>query len=298
MSETIAFLLAAGVLLLAALAILLRPLLRGNAAMTPAVDRREANLAILRDELRELERGRDAGLLDESDFAQAKSELQRRLLEEIEPETPASPADPATGKRTAIALLVALPLAAAGGYALLGNPLALDPARTRAHAQTQDMDIALQGLAARLAANPDDPRGWILLARSYKARGRFAESAEAFGHAEAWLDRDPALLADYAESLALAGGGFAGQPDELIARALEKAPGDPQVLFVAGASANARHDFAAVADYWGRLLPMLDPDSDDARTLGAIVEQAKRALEDAETVPGGAPSPERQPAKN
>jgi cytochrome c-type biogenesis protein CcmH len=275
------FLLAAGALLLAVLFILLRPLLRSSPrGKAAAVDRRKANLSILRDELRELEKRRDEGSLDANGFAQAKDELQRRLLEEAGYAAPAAFCAPfASTKRTALALIIAIPLAAAGGYALLGNPPALDPAYARAHRDAWEVDARLRRLAERLEADPNVKRGWILLARSYKTLGRFAEAAEAFGHAETALDGDAALLADYAEALALAhGGSFAGKPDALIARALAAVPDEPQVLFVAGAAANARQDFAAVVDYWGRLLQRLDPGSDDARALGAAVEQARRRM--------------------
>ncbi|MDR1934697.1 MAG: c-type cytochrome biogenesis protein CcmI [Candidatus Accumulibacter sp.] len=283
MSEAVLFFLAAGALLLIALLILSRPLWRGEAA-TPPVVWREANLALLRDELRELECGRDAGTLGEREFEQAKSELQRRLLEETEAETPAVPASPtAAGRRTILALFVAIPLAAAAVYVLLGTPRALDPAYTRADASPREIDALLHGLSERLEANPDDLAGRVLLARSYKALGRFAESAEAFAKAETLLDDTPALLADYAEVLALTNGGrFDGKPDALIARSLAGAPDEPRVLFVAGAAANARQDVAAVVDYWGRLLLQLDPDSDDARALGEAVDQARRMLGDRE----------------
>jgi len=293
MSGTTGFFLGAGVLLLAVLAILLRPLLRRNAAGTATIDRRQANLAILRDELRELEHAREEGSLNESDFEQARRELQRRLLEEVEPEVKKAAAAPASGgKRTAIALLIALPLAAAGGYVLLGNPQALDPAHTQARMSPQEIDALLQKLVDRLKANPNDMQGWVMLARSYKALGRFAESAAAFAKAEPLLDSEPALLADYAEALAEANGGkFTGKPDALIARALKLDANEPQALFIAGASANERRDFAAVIDYWGRLLLQLEPGSEEARSLEAAVAQARDIVEKQGGKPAGKTAP-------
>ena len=280
MNGTTGFFLGAAVLLLAVLAILLRPLLRRQDGKAPAIDRRQANLAILRDELRELERSRDEGALSESDFEQARRELQRRLLEEVGPEANALPSTQASaGKRTAIVLFLAIPLAAAGGYALLGNPLALDPVHTQARMSPQEIDGLLQRLVKRLKANPNDSQGWVMLARSYKALGRFAESAEAYGHVAAQLDSEPALLADYAEVLAQANGGkFDGKPNELIARALKLDPSEPQALFIAGAAATDRQDFAAVADYWGRLLLQLEPGSEEARSVEAAVNQAREIV--------------------
>ena len=270
MSGTTGFFLGAATLLLVVLAILLRPLLRQRTS-ADAVDRRQANLDILRDELRELESNRAEGSLSESDFEQARHELQRRLLEEVEPMGKVAPATRRSGaRRTAIALLVVLPLAAAGGYAVLGTPQALDPMHTQARMSPQEIDGLLQRLVDRLKANPDDTKGWIVLARSYKALGRFAESAEAFGRVGSQLDSEAALLADYADALAQANGGrFDGKPEELIARALKIDPNDPQTLFTAGSAANARQDFVAVIDYWGRLLLLVEPGSQDALFLEA-----------------------------
>ena len=276
MSGATAFFIAAAALLAVVLLILVRPLLRRRSATTGGINQRDANLAILRGELRELERSRDEGSLSADDFAQARQELQRRLLEEagIESEV-AAPATQAAGKRTALMLLFALPLAAAGGYALLGTPQALDPASTQARVSPGEIDAMLQKLVDRLKANPDDPQGWLMLARSYKVLGRYAESAEAFGRVGPMLEQEPALLADYAEVLVQHSGTFAGKPNELVARALALAPNEPQVLFMAGAAANEREDFAAVADYWGRLLLQVEPGSEDARALEQAVTEAR-----------------------
>jgi len=290
MSGVTGFLLAAAALLVIVLFILLRPLLRRHTGTTAVNERQEANLAILRGELRELEHARDEGSLSASDFAQAQRELQRRLLEEADAVEHTPPARATSGRRTAIALLIALPLCAASGYALLGNPLALDPANTQAPMSAQEVDALLQRLVERLKTNPDDTQGWVMLARSYKALGRFAESAEAFGRAESQLDNEPSLLADYAEVLAeTKGGSFAGKPDELIARALKLSPNEPQALFLAGASANERRDFAAVADYWGRLLPQLDPGSEEARSLEAAIGKAREMVAGQKEKPAARP---------
>jgi cytochrome c-type biogenesis protein CcmH len=273
MTAMTGFILAAALLLLVILGILLLPLLR-SPRLSRAIDRREANLEIFRDQLSELERERNEGSLAEADFEQAKSELQRRLLEEVQPETVTQ--EKSGGRKSALALLFVIPLAAAAGYALLGNPQALDPMHTQTRMDSQQMDELLGKLVARLKANPEDSKGWVMLARSYKALGRYVASAEAYSHAGALIDSDPSLLADHAEVLAtINGGNFAGKPDELIARALRIDANEPQALYLAGAAATERKDFVAVADFWGRLLSQLDPGSEDARSLGAAVDKAR-----------------------
>lgn len=270
------FFIATALLVLVVLAILVRPLLRPLKASN-AVDRREANLEIFRDQLSELERDRREGSLAEADFEQARSELQRRLLEEVQFETKRPGAS--GGRKTALALLVLIPLAAAAGYAVLGNPQALDSMLTQARVSPQDLEGMLGKLVDKLKKNPDDTKGWVMLARSYKALGRYEESAEAYSHGGSLLDSEAALLSDYAEVLGqLNGGQFEGKAGELIARALKIDPNEPQALFLAGAAATDRNDFAGVADYWGRLLLQLEPESEEAKSMEAAVNKAREIL--------------------
>ncbi len=288
MTPQMTFILAATLLLLVVLAILLPPLWRAPKPKS-AVDRQQANLEIFRAQLGELERDRSQGLLGDDDFEQARSELQRRLLDEVQPDGPdIAPRETRGGRKTALALLIAIPLAAASGYAVLGQPQGLDALQTKARVTPQELETMLVRLADRLKTNPDDTKGWVMLARSYKALGRYAESAEAYSHAGALLDSDAVLLADYAEVLGqVHGGSLAGKPSELIARALMIDPNEPQALFLAGAAATDRQDFPGVIDYWGRLLLQLEPGSEDARSLEAAVSKAREIVAQMDTVAKG-----------
>ena len=278
MTPQIAFALLAALLVLAVLAILLPPLWRAPRT-TSAVDRRQANLEIFRDQLAELESDRRDGSLAAADFEQARSELQRRLLDEVN-DGPAQTLAQVSrgGRKTALALLIAIPLAATAAYALLGKPEALEPLRTQARVSPQQIEEMLVKLVDRLKTTPDDTQGWVMLARSYKALGRYAESAEAYGHGGALVNDDPALLADYAEVLAQVAGSLEGRPLELLARALKLDPNDAQSLFLTGAAASDRNDFAAVAEFWGRLLVQLDPASEEAKSIEAAVAKARQIV--------------------
>ncbi|EXI77508.1 MAG: Formate-dependent nitrite reductase complex subunit NrfG [Candidatus Accumulibacter appositus] len=268
------FILFAALLVIAVVALLLPPLLRAPRPSGGA-DQREANLAIFRDQLAEIERERDNGSLAEADFEQANNELQRRLLEEVQPDARAQH-ETRPGRKTALALLLVLPLAAAGGYALLGNQAALDPLQRQARITPQQIEGMVNGLVEKLKENPDDSKGWLMLARSYKVLERFPEAAEAYGRAGALVDEDPELLADYAEVLSRSQGGkLQGKPTELVERALKIDPNAPQALLLAGAAASDRQQFALAADYWARLLPQFEPGSDEAKALAAAVERAR-----------------------
>jgi cytochrome c-type biogenesis protein CcmH len=269
-----AFIIVAALLVVAIIAILLPPLWR-LPEPSGSGDRREANLAIFRDQLAELEREREDGSLAEADFVQAQAELQRRLLDEVEPQQ--APAAHTQGSRkTALALLVIVPLATAAGYLLLGEPRALDPLQRQARIAPEQIEGMLAGLVEKLKKNPDDSKGWVMLARSYKVLERFPEAADAYGRAGALVDQDATLLADYAEVLSrINGGNLQGKPTELIERALKLDANEPQALLLAGAAASDRQDFAAAAEHWSRLLAQLEPGSDDAKALEAAVSKAR-----------------------
>lgn len=277
------FLIAAAVLLAATLLLLLPSLLRQR---TPGADasRNAINAGIYRDQLTELDRDFASGSLSQADFEEGRRELQRRLLEDAAGEGAAA-AHGQPARKSAIFIGLSLPIAAALLYFALGNIPALSPESAQPPKVTaQQIEEMVAKLAARMEQNPDsDPKGWVMLARSYKAMGRFEEATRAFGKAGKLVDEDPHQLSEYAEALALStGGSLRGRPSELIARALKLDPDFPDALVLAGTAAYEREDYTAAAAYWERLLKLLPPDSEDAQSL---VESIKKARAQAQKQP-------------
>lgn len=272
----------AALLLALVAAFILPPLWLGIRSNDQMANRKVANLAIFRDQLAELERENNAGTLAESEFESARLELQRRLLEEVEPEDAAALATPAiagSSRKTAVALLLLMPILALIGYALLGNTKALDPTQTAAPPQmtAEQIDGMVAKLAERMQANPDDMKGWLMLARSYKTMGRYEEAAQAYGKAEKLVNEDPDLLASYAETLAMANGkGLQGKPRELALRALKLDAKHPHSLFLAGAAALEAGDNKQGIAYWETLLPDVEPGSEIDQMLRSGIEKMKQ----------------------
>lgn len=270
----------ATLLLVVVAAFLLPPLWLGLRQNDQKAGRKEANLAIFRDQLAELEREQKEGTLADGDFEQARRELQRRLLEEVAPDagdTPKVARGPS--RKMAIVLLLLLPVLAVSGYAVLGNPKALDPAQTAAPPRMTAEQISgmVSKLAERMKANPDDMQGWLMLARSYKTMGRYEEAAEAYGKAEKVINDDPELLASYAETIAMANGkGLDGKPKQLIERALKLDPQHPHSLFLAGAAAMEAGDNRKGIAYWEALLPQVEPGSEIDQMLRSGIDKMKQ----------------------
>ena len=256
----------------AVLFVLLRPLVRGQGAAR--VSSREANIAIYRDQLRELDHDLRSGVLAQADYGRARRELETRLLED----TSASSESARTvgGRRMAWTLGAAIPVFALGIYLAVGNPAAFAPAADQHSITARELEGMVERLAARLREQPDDVEGWKLLGRSYAVLGRFAESAEAYAKAAARAPRDAQLLVDLADALAMARGqSLEGEPEKLVARALEIDPANLKGLALAGTAAFARKDYAGAAAHWEKMLAHVAPDSEDARASRANVHEAR-----------------------
>jgi len=263
----------AALISLLSLALLLRPLLRRGGAQR-STSRLALNAAIYGDQLAELERDRASGSLAAGDFEQARTELQRRLLEDAQT-VDVAPLPTRPAWQALLLLAVALPTAALVTYVWLGHPRAQEAAlgHDESDAQVEQMVAAL---AARLEKNPEDIKGWGMLARSYKAMRRFDDAERAFGRLGAALYTDPTLLAEYADLLAVrADGSLEGKPLQLVQKALQLDPNHMMSLSLAGTAAYNRADYPAALNYWEHLYSLLPPDSEDARSLTATLAEIR-----------------------
>jgi cytochrome c-type biogenesis protein CcmH len=268
----------ATLLIVVVAAFILPPLWLGLRAPKPQTDRKEANLAIFRDQLNELAAEKAEGSLADADFEQARGELQRRLLEEVDNTEAAAAASHGPSRKTAIALLLLLPILALLGYGMLGNPRALDPTQTVAPPPmtAEKVNEMVAKLAEKMKANPDDMQGWLMLGRSYKSLGRFDEAVAAYAKAEKVINDNPDLLASYAEAIAMANGkGLKGKPAELVERALKIDPNHGHSLFLAGAAAMEAGDTKKGIAYWEALLPQVEPGSEIEQMLRQGIDKMK-----------------------
>jgi cytochrome c-type biogenesis protein CcmH len=260
-----------GALALGVLAWVLRPLL--FSASSGRLSRSAVNVSVYRDQLRELEGDLAAGTLAREDYERARAELERRLLEDVSKPDPA--VAPASGRGTALAVAIGIPILAAALYFTVGNPAAVNR-EAELQASAAQVEAMVARLAMRLREKPDDVEGWKLLGRSYAVMGRFAESAEAYGKAAMHAPRDAQLLADFADSLAMARGQrLEGEPEKLVLRALEIDPNNLKALALAGTSAYERKDYGRAAALWQRMLAHVPPESEEARSIQQNVNQAR-----------------------
>ena len=243
-----------------------------------AMQSRASNLAILNEQVAELERDLAAGTLLPQQYQQAREDLERRALEDGRDAAPAAVSLPARG--TALALALAIPLAAAALYWQLGTPAGLAPvAPTRSAGKftAQEVEAMVAKLAARMRESPNDGTGWALLARSYLAMQRPAEALDAYEHAVALQQGNADLLADYADALAMTQDRrIEGKPLQMVERALKIDPLQWKALAMAGSAAFDRKDYRKAIAYWEKLQSRTEPGSEFAREVAANIDEARQ----------------------
>lgn len=279
----IAFVAITAVMVAAALAWVLLPLLRG--ASPGGIEREASNVAILRDQLAELDVDLANGTIPRGQYEQARRELEARVLDESTTAGEATRAPSTAGAWTAAIVAAALPITALLLYVSLGNFDAFSPlaARPSAAASGAEHDITPQQieeiatkLAARLEKEPDNAEGWMVLARTYYAMNRHADAARAFERAVALNPDNAELLADYADALGAAQGGtLAGKPLELVQRALKIDPTQWKALALAGTVAFDRKDYAQAVTYWERMKATVPPESSIAKSIDSSIAEAR-----------------------
>jgi cytochrome c-type biogenesis protein CcmH len=147
------------------------------------------------------------------------------------------------------------------------------------HAITaSQIESMTEKLAARLKEQPDDADGWAMLGRSYAVLGRHDQAAPAFKRAMALRPDDAALLADYADALAMVNGrNLEGEPSRLIERALKVDPNNLKALSLAGTVAFYRKDYPGALRHWEKMA-QIAPDSEWVQQIQGGIDEARKLM--------------------
>ena len=273
------FWLLSSLMVLAALALLVPSLLRGRAARHEAPG--DANVALYRERLEELDRERGRGEIDADRYAALRGDLERGLLADAGGRVAERAAVGPPSPWMAVAVAVAVPVVSVAFYLWLGSPHGVGsraPPRD-ATAETDpapSVEAMVASLADRLANDPDNAEGWLLLARSQVLLERYDAALAGFRRAHALLGDQPALLADWAEAeAAVDGNRFAASALGRLDRALELDPDHEKALWLGGFAAvqSGRADIAIAR--WERLLAIQPPDSREASIVSELLARVR-----------------------
>ena len=251
-------------------------------------ERKEANIAVYRDQLSELESDLRNGIVSDEQYAQDREEIERRLLEDTATsQTTKTVMAPALLRNTAYLLGIGLPLIAVIFYLNVGSPKSITetPQVASARGQTaapqertqEQIAANVDKLAQRLQSNPNDAQGWTMLARSYNSMEKWSEAAGAYAKATEQSPNNADLWAEYAFATAMANGrSLEGKPMELINRALKVDPQNSKALQLAGSAAFQAKDYKKAIDYWQQILKQVPAGSEVEQAITERIDEAKR----------------------
>jgi cytochrome c-type biogenesis protein CcmH len=214
----------------------------------PAAD---PNAQFYRDQIAEIDRDRERGLLSDTEAEAARAEAGRRLIRAgAKAEDAVTPmGEPALRRRRAVSALALslVPILSLAVYGAYGSPhLAGRPAAVNAEAAAEQLDLnaAVARIEAHLARNPGDGRGWEVIAPVYLRMGRADDAAKAYAAAIRILGADPNRLTSLGEAQVFAQAG--------VVSADARAAFD-QALGLDPSSAKARYYLARAAEQDGEL---------------------------------------------
>jgi cytochrome c-type biogenesis protein CcmH len=257
----------------------------------PAADGAANDLEVYRDQLAELDRDAERGLIGAAESEEARAEIGRRILRIARGSgsAPTPRLGVSASRVMVLAAVLSVPLVSWGLYSRIGSPdlpsqplsarLSVDPANA-------PVEELLARAEAHLAANPNDGRGWDVLAPVYFQAGRFDDAINAYGRASKLLGDSAAREAGLGEAIAAAANGEI-TPDAQAAfhRALALDATNPKAKFyLAGALAQQGQtaDAAAALKAMREQLPAGSP------WVGSVDEALARM--DRPTASAGEPS--------
>ncbi len=293
---------------------LLRTRHMNRAGANPITDS-ASNVAIFRAQKNEIEQDFAGALISSDEHDEALKELSIRVAAEVKGDATSIDALPAPSHVVsrgvwvvATLALIGIPLSAVLMYASLGSPqvitgtananaarapegaanapqngstpstasTASGAAETNPAVTDKQILAMVDSLAAKMQQNPSDPKGWVLLARSQNALGRFADATKSYERAAALLPNDAQVLADYADASAMTQDGrFDGKPLALIKQALQLDATNMKALALAGTAEMRLGNKAESLKHWEKLKTLVAKDSDDAREVDSIIAEVK-----------------------
>jgi cytochrome c-type biogenesis protein CcmH len=248
-------------------------------------------LAIYRDQLKELDRDLRRGVIDASQADAARTEISRRVLRADEHATSTASRE-ITQTPVAMTVLAAVVIVALGGYLTLGSPDLPGQPRAQRVAEpggNRDLQALLVQVEAQLEKNPEDARGWQVLAPAYMRVRRYSDAATAFGKAVDLVSNPGAdLLSAWGEAIVFSNSGLVtAEAKSVFIRALASEPSYPKAKFYSGVAASQDGRNGEALKIWKELLKS---NPQDAPWRDSVLSQIKQ-LEGVDTP---APGPDKE----
>jgi len=290
-------------MLLGTVVALALPVLRARRSDASTAD---YDLSVFSDQMKELDRDRDRGLIGDSEYDSARAEIGRRILAAKRDAEPAATGQSDQSRRNlaaALTVLIAVPLIAAPLYLWRGNPgVEGGPVAVRsapsAAPDTAGLQDSIARLEQRLADNPQDFDGWVLLGRSYMVTQQPLRAIEAYTKASALRPDEAAVHSFLGEAIVFSADGVVTPTArDAFARSFAADASDPAARFYLALADAQAGNIQEAFDAWLALARDTPPDAPWFPVLRDHLQDAARDLNvDLAALLPGAPRPPAAPA--
>lgn len=262
-------------LLLAALAFLLLPVLRGRRVQAEE-DRTALNVALYEERLGELASQQAAGTLAPEQFEEGRADAARELLDDTEGAEVRRSSS--LGRTIPLIAAILVPLFGYGMYMHWGASDKLELTREFIE-QPKTMEEMTARLERAVKAQPESTEAWYFLARTYMNQERPADAAAAYAQLVELAGRAPELLGQWAQALYFAGDRqWTDEIQQLTDEALKADPHEVTSLGLLGIAAFEDGRFEEAAGFWERLVATLPPEDPSREAIQGGIAQARERL--------------------
>ena len=221
-------------------------------------DAPQADLAVYKDQLSEIDSDRARGILSDAEAEAARTEIARRVLRQAGDDKKLAAATKASPRHSLLPVFYAawavIPMLSLALYLTYGAPGQPGrPLRERLAANTDSApanDLVAK-VEARLRDHPEDGKGWEVIAPVYMAQGSFEQAANAYASAMVFLGETAKRLEGFSVARIRASNGLVPEDaKKALNRALELEPKRQEPRIWLGLAKEQEGDISgAVVDY-------------------------------------------------
>ncbi|MFK5984068.1 MAG: c-type cytochrome biogenesis protein CcmI [Pseudomonadota bacterium] len=278
------FWLLAIILFAIAIAFILYPFIRKTSTESN-IDQKQVNIDIAKDQLCTLEENFSQGEVSQEEYDSLKFELESSLIDDIsmpQEETTAIDLSPKSNKIIMVMVVVFVPICSMLLYQKLGTPGFVDgsilqkqTAQNDQHSGANQASVneMVVMLINKLKENPNDQKGWFLLARTYMALEKYDNAYRVYEKLLSLTGDDASILVSMADALAMTKGGkISGEPEQLVLRALKVDANNITGLWLAGIAKKEQGQNQQALNYWNKLYPLVNDDPSAQQSIAKMIE--------------------------
>jgi cytochrome c-type biogenesis protein CcmH len=282
------------ILILVALAFILPSLWNRNTSQDAT---REQNIAIAQEQLAELEARFENGEISEDGYQTTRDEIEQSLFNDMEiSEDHLNITTPQDSSRkplfSTIFILLLIPLISISLYIKKGNLVFTKQLDSNQAAQqatsdlvpknadgSPDIDTMVARLQQKMNDNPDNPKGWYMLGRSYMVLKKYPEAAKSFDRAYKLMPESADTILSLADALSMSNNGqLTGRPTKLVTKALSIEPQNITALWLSGMASRQQGDYLTAITQWQKVIPLILDKPQEVVEVEKLINDAKKNL--------------------